>query len=460
MSVTVVALVRKLLLDQGLAARAMRSSAWTVMGYGGGQAIRLISNLILTRILFPEAFGLMALVTVFIMGLVMFSDVGIGPSILQNKRGDEPDFLNTAWTIQVVRGVILWLGTCAIAIPAATFYNEPMLAQLLPVAGVSLLVAGFNPTRIETAARHLLIGRLTLIDLSAQTIGIIAMGILAWIFESIWALVAGTVITALAKLVLTSVFLPGERNRFRWEPTAAHELIHFGKWIFLSTICGFLIGQGDRAILGKYLSMYLLGIYNIGYFLASFPLLLGSAVMGRLMIPLYRERPPSASAENFQRLRKMRFAMSGGLLSLVLVMAFFGPFLIGVMYDDRYIAAGGIVVLIACVQITTVIGLTYDQSALAAGDSRNFFFLTALRATVQTAFFLIGAEIGGLTGALVGQGIAGITVYPFVIRLARRHGAWDPLHDAIFFAVGYLLGAAALWLHHDKIALLAQLVAP
>jgi hypothetical protein len=107
-----------------------------------------------------------------------------------------------------------------------------------------------------------------------------------------------------------------------------------------------------------------------------------------------------------------------------------------------------------------VIGLTYDQSALAAGDSRNFFFFTALRASVQTAFFLVGAEIGGMTGALVGQGIAGITVYPFLIRLARRHGAWDPLHDGIFFSVGYLLGAVALWLHHDKIALLAQLVAP
>jgi O-antigen/teichoic acid export membrane protein len=438
----------------------MRSSAWTIMGYGGGQAIRLASNLILTRILFPEAFGLMALVTVFIMGLVMFSDVGIGPSILQNKRGDDPEFLNTAWTIQVIRGVVLWLGTCAIAIPAASFYNEPMLAQLLPVAGLSLLVAGFNPTRIETAARHLLIGRLTLIDLSAQTIGIIAMGILAWIFESIWALVAGTVITALAKLVLTSLFLPGEKNRFRWEGSAAHELIHFGKWIFLSTICGFLIGQGDRAILGKYLSMYLLGIYNIGYFLASFPLLLGSAVMGRLMIPLYRERSPSASRENFLRLRKMRFAMTGGLLSLVMLMAFFGPVLIDFLYDDRYAAAGGIVVLIACVQITTVIGMTYDQSALAVGDSRNFFFFTALRATVQTVFFLVGAEIGGMTGALIGQGLAAITVYPFLIRLARRHGAWDALHDAVFFGGGYLLGALALWVNQDRIMHLAQLVAP
>lgn len=71
------------------------------------QLIRLGSNLILTRLLFPEAFGLMALVQTFMTGLAMFSDIGIGPSIIQNRRGEDPDFLNTAWTIQIGRGVML-----------------------------------------------------------------------------------------------------------------------------------------------------------------------------------------------------------------------------------------------------------------------------------------------------------------------------------------------------------------
>ena len=72
----------------GLMARALRGSAWIMLGYCSGQGFRLISNLILTRLLFPEAFGLMALIMVFIVGLTMFSDVGIGPSISQSKRGD------------------------------------------------------------------------------------------------------------------------------------------------------------------------------------------------------------------------------------------------------------------------------------------------------------------------------------------------------------------------------------
>src|SRR3989442_984776 len=102
-----------------LRARAMRGMVWAFSSYGVNQFLRLASNLVLSRLLAPKAFGLMALVAVFLSGLQMFSDVGIRPSIIQNRRGDEPDFLNTAWTIQVIRGTALWLLSCLIAWPAA-----------------------------------------------------------------------------------------------------------------------------------------------------------------------------------------------------------------------------------------------------------------------------------------------------------------------------------------------------
>ncbi len=274
--------------------RALRGSAWIMLGYGGSQALRLGANLILTRLLFPEAFGLMAIVTVFLVGLTMFSDVGIGPSISQSKRGDDPDFLNTAWTIQVVRGFALWLVACAIAWPVSWFYGDSALAYLLPVAGIALAIGGFDPTRIETAHRHLLVGRLTVLDLISQSIGIVTMVVLALILQSVSALVLGNLVGVAARLLLTHFFLPGVPNRFRWEPGAASELIGFGKWIFASTIFGFLSAQGDRAVLGKFLTLSMLGVYNIGYFLASFPILLGYAVTGRVLIPIYREKPAHA----------------------------------------------------------------------------------------------------------------------------------------------------------------------
>ena len=429
----------------GLFARAMRGSAFTAGSYAISQVIRLGANLVLTRLLFPEAFGLMALVSVVLVGLAMFSDMGVGPAISQHPRGDERAFLDTAYSINVARGGLLWLLTCALAYPVAALYDAPDLRLLLPVAGITLLIAGFNPTRIDTANRHLLLGRLTLLDLMAQFIGIAAMLVLALVMQSVWALVIGAIFGSAAKLVILSKWLPGPANRVRWDKEAAHDLIHFGKWIFLSTACGFLLAQGDKAIFGAYLSLQELGVYNIGYFLASFPVLLAGAVVGRIMIPLYRDHPPAASAANFTKMRRLRFGVTGGTLILLAVLALTGVALVEVMYDARYAGAGAIVVAIACMQMPGVVGMTYDQSALAAGDSRTYFLLMALKATVQTAAFLIGAAQGGVMGALLAQAIALVLLHPAIVLLARKHRVWDPVHDAVFLGLAAGLAGLALW---------------
>ena len=431
----------------GLFARAMRGSAFTAGSYAISQIIRLGANLVLTRLLFPEAFGLMALVSVVLVGLAMFSDMGVGPAISQHPRGDERAFLDTAYSINVARGGLLWLLTCALAYPVAALYDAPDLRLLLPVAGITLLIAGFNPTRIDTANRHLLLGRLTLLDLMAQFIGIVAMLLLALVMQSVWALVIGAIFGSAAKLVILSKWLPGPANRFRWDKEAGHDLIHFGKWIFLSTACGFLLAQGDKAIFGAYLSLQELGVYNIGYFLASFPVLLAGAVVGRIMIPLYRDHPPAESAANFTKMRRLRFGVTGGTLILLAVLALTGVALVGVMYDARYAGAGAIVVAIACMQMPGVVGMTYDQSALAAGDSRTYFLLMALKATVQTAAFLIGAAQGGVMGALLAQAIALVLLHPAIVLLARKHRVWDPVHDAVFLGLAAGLAGLALWWH-------------
>jgi O-antigen/teichoic acid export membrane protein len=414
-----------------LFARALRGGALTAGSYAVAQGARLVSNLILARLLFPEAFGIMALVAVCLIGLAMFSDVGIGPAISQNARGDDPDFQNTAWTINVLRGGVLWIAACLLAAPAAAFYAAPDLAQLLPVAGLTLLIAGFNPTRIDTAHRHLLLGRVTVLDLTSQIAGIVVMVVLAYAMRSVWALVIGAVIGAAIKLALTWWLLPGPANRFRWEPASARALIRFGKWIFLSTACGFLLAQGDKAIFGGYLSLAELGFYNIGYFLASFPVLLGGAVTGRILLPLYRDHPPAGSSANAARMAQLRYGVSAVLIVLLAGLALFGVPLVGLLYDDRYADAGAIVVAVACVQMIVVIGMTYDQSALAAGNARGYFLVIAGKAVLQTVALMAGMAWVGLGGALLAQGAALALAHGLIVMLARRHGAWDARHDLV-----------------------------
>jgi O-antigen/teichoic acid export membrane protein len=442
---------------EGLMARALRGSAVTMLGFGASVAIRLAGNLILTRLLFPEAFGLMALVTVFLVGLAMVSDLGLGPSIHQSRRGDDPVFLGTCWSMQLVRAVVLFLAACAIAPTAAAFYGAGDLARLLPAAALTILIEGFTPIRRETAIRHLRLGHLTLIDIAAQIVGLCAMVVLALATRSVWALVLGNILGALVRLALVHAFLPGPRIRAAWDRTALGEILRFGGWVFLSTLCGFLIQQGDKAILGVYLTLEQLGIYNIGFLLASFPLMFGQAVAGRVLVPFYREAATAADpAATRRRMRRMRAALTAMLLVPLVALAFAATPLVGFLYDPRYADAAGVLAALAAAQAFQIVGLTYDQAALAAGNSRGFFVVVAARSAIQTAAFLIGLANGGLASALVAYGIGVAIQHLLVIRLARDHRVWDPLHDGVALGLSLPLLALALWLNAPALAALAD----
>src|SRR4051794_31786373 len=117
---------------------ATHGSLWTIAGYGTSQVLRFGSNLVLAKLLFPQAFGLMAIVNGVMQGLVMLSDVGIGQSIIRHNRRDDPEFYNTAWTLQVIRGMLLAIMGVALAWPIGQFYN-PFLTQFIAVVSLTTL---------------------------------------------------------------------------------------------------------------------------------------------------------------------------------------------------------------------------------------------------------------------------------------------------------------------------------
>jgi hypothetical protein len=98
--------------------------------------------------------------------------------------------------------------------------------------------------------------------------------------------------------------------------------------------------------------------------------------------------------------------------------------------------------------------LTYDQAALAQGDSKGFFVVSAAKATLQTGGFLIGAYWMGLAGAMLGQAIGMVIYVPIIARLAWRHRVWDAKHDAVYLGLALVLGVFALWLNWPHVALL------
>ena len=141
----------------------------------------------------------------------------------------------------------------SIAHPLSIFYNQPELALLIPVAGLTTLIEGFVSTNVYSCQRNMQYSRNTLLEFSNELVGLVATLTWAYVHPSVWALVGGAVIGKFYHVAASHLILPGIRNRFHWDAKAFSELLHFGKWIFFSSVIFLLYAQGDRMILGKYL---------------------------------------------------------------------------------------------------------------------------------------------------------------------------------------------------------------
>ncbi len=381
--------------------QVLRGAAWTFIGYGASQALRLLSNVILTRLLVPEFFGLMALITVFIIGLNLFSDVGIGPSIIQNKRGDDPDFLNTAWTIQVIRGFALWFGCLLIAWPVANFYGNQQLLWLIPIVGLTTIIAGFNSTSIFTLNRHLALGKLTILEFGSQVIALIVM--ISWAFfdQTIWALVAGQIVSSLVKMVWSHQLVPEEHNRFAWDKEASKELFSFGRWIFIATAMSFLAVQADKLILGKLFTLEMLGIYTVAFTFAELPRQVMQRISQKVIFPVIAKRADLPREELRRQILQKRWFILVGIAGLVTLLVSFGDLLILKLYDERYTDGAWMLPIIALGLWPLLLPLTNEKALLAIGKPLYAAWGNFLKFLYMIIVLPLGFNFFGNLGALI-----------------------------------------------------------
>lgn len=394
--------------------RATRGAFWSMLSYGGRQGLRFIGNLILTRLLFQEAFGLMALVSVFQTGLQLFSDIGIGPGIVQHKRGDDPAFLNTAWTLQAIRGAALCLIGIAGAVPFAHFYGEPQLRGLIPFVMVTALLNGFNSTKLFTAQRHLEVERLAIIELTSGILGLGAMITWAVISPSVWALAGGSIVSALTKLVLSHVTLTGIRNRFQWDRDAFGGLIRFGRWVFLSTVLTFLVGHSDRLVFGKLIPVGMLGVYSIGATLAALPSQLLGSLGNQILFPVCSRvwNENGDLPRVFRRMRTPLLVASGWMLSGFIAG---GQTIIDIFYDDRYSEAGWVVQLVSMSSWFAIMLSTAGPVLMARGQVYHIVTSNVAKLVGMVVLIPLGYAHFDFPGAVAAYAACDVVKYVVIV---------------------------------------------
>lgn len=433
-----------------LRARVLRAGTWTLAGYGLSQILRLGGNLILTRLLYPEAFGLMAIVMVVIYGVIMLTDVGIGQSIVQKNRGNDPAFLNTAWTIQIVRGVLIWCGLYALSSPIATLYGEPQLADMLPVVGLTAIISGFNSTKLFIAKRNLEAARVTQIEISTYTLGLLCTIYLAWLQESVWSLVWGTLITAFLKMVASHVALHGVRNKFAWDRDAVDQMAGFGRWILLSSSLTFLSIEGSRLLIGAFLDMRQLALYTLA---STMSLLFWQALLqlaSHVLFPAYSEINRTNPDNLVAALYKTRLALLLPGWGAAVLFTFFGVKIMGILYDPRYHDSGAMLEVLAAGSFAKCIWGSYAGILVAVGKVATETLMTAVQIVCQIFGMLIGYHYWGDMGIIAGVAAANWMMYPISTYIMFRNGLWHAKYELMILAVS-MLAVLFAWKHMTQI---------
>jgi len=434
----------------GLKALALRGSAWTIAGYGTGQVLRLGSNLILTRLLIPEAFGLMALVNVFMHGLQMFSDVGIGTSIIQHKRGEDPNFLNTAWALQIFRGALLGAIAFAASGPMAEFYGDRRISSILLILSVCALLQGFDSIGRYLATGRLHAHRIVGVTLGAAVIQIGVSIIIAVITGSVMSLAWGQLAGVASTVLLGHLFFDPHSHRFSLSKEHAIDVLSFGGWLALNTVAGFLAISIDRFAIPRLVSMKEFGLYSVAAMFAMLPFIMSQRLASSIMFPALARVAKDNRIERLRRaLHRSRRGIMIGVSGLVCATMLSGPAFFALVYPPEYHEAWIPVLSLGPFVWLSSFKFSTDRVLLALREGRLLFTSNAVRVLGSIAGAAGGWSFAQMPGFVLGLAIGPLAGYLVCIIYLYRRDLVRVREECVILGLGAVLlsaSAAGGWL--------------
>jgi len=400
------------------------ASFWSLFQIFGNYGLRLASNLIMTRLLVPEAFGLMALLGTLLTAFALFTDMGINRSIVREPDGDTDRFLRVAWVAKILRGAIIaaftliaalliWLLAPSIATPG-TAYADPVLPALVAVAALSPLIQGAEATTKDLTLRRLQNWWVTFVGISAQVAGLISMILFVQIEASVWALLFGMLVSTFLATALSFFIYPGPKMRFEWDAEIAWRLWTYGKFLLGSSALTFVARNADKLMLAGFLGSATFGVYTIAMVWVEAGVSLLNRIADRVGFPalaeIIRDRPHDVRRlfRKFQTVIDLFCAL--GFLATFL----FGEALIRFLYTSDYAAAGSYLQILSLgflvARFQTLNGLLMN-----IGDSRSIMIVSGIRAIAICITLPVSFHLLGLPGALLATSMTPAISAPFTI---------------------------------------------
>lgn len=366
------------------------------------QVLSFVRLTVLARLLTPDDFGILGIALLVMSMLETFSNTGFNAALIQQKKDIRP-YLDTAWTISVIRGVVLFGLLYAVAPLAAQLRvaeeKIPLVINVIRVTGISFLLNGLTNIGIVYFQKELQFHKKFIMGSLTNIVSVAASIVIAIVYRTVWALVLGRLMSNILNCML-SYYLHPYRPKLRFNIEKAKELWNFGRWITANTILGFIMTQGDDLFVWAYLGPTSLAYYQMAYKISQFALNEITRIINNIVFPAY-----SKIQNNTVRLR-------GGFIkilenTLLVSLPLSGIIFIYSPIYTRYILGSKWIPIIIPLQILSIVGAikTFNASSgpiyfsLAKGNfatiinSIRFLFFIALMIPFTLKFKITGTAL-------------------------------------------------------------------
>ncbi|WP_311173551.1 lipopolysaccharide biosynthesis protein [Halobellus ordinarius] len=433
----------------GLAERTAKSGVWAVFTNVADRGLQLLMVVILARLLDPADFGLLGIALLTLTALRRFSQLGFNEALIQNDATNVDSYLDTFWSIEIVRGFVL-AGLLIVSAPyVAGFFGEPRAEPILEVIAVTPVLLGIKNPAIVYFKKDLAFHKQFVYTMSGSVVNFVVAVTLAVATRSVWALVFGYVAADAARF-LTSYLINGYRPRPGLDPDAAREMFGFGKWITGSGIVYFLIGQGDDAVVGWLLTASSLGFYQVAYRFAKAPATEISQVISSVAFPAYSQLQddiPQLRAAFFQTLQVTTLIAFPVAVGIAVV----APTFVEAAFGQEWMPMVPVMQLVAVYGFFIALGSTYSPIWKALGRPDYMTKLGVARLVLTAIVIIPATQRFGITGAAAA--VTGVYIFPmmpfdvYLVIQSVETSLTRLLRELSYPAVAsFLMGGVVFWL--------------
>lgn len=402
-----------------LRTNAARGAVITLSAQGTRFTITLVYQIIITRLLTPANFGLVAMVEPMVAFIYMFNTLGLTQATIQKDKVTQNELSSMFW-INALFGLCVCLVALAIAPLVGRFYHDPRATEVMQCFSLTLIMAGLSAQHIALMSRRMMFGRIAIIEISAALAGASAAIYAALSGWGYWALVVTSLVTSLVATILAWT-LSGWRPSLRPRFDGVGAMLGFGSKLAGFNILNFLSQNLQNVLIGRINGPVQLGFYNRGYRLLLFPLVQILQPIARVAIPVLSRLQTQPHTYRRVYLTMLQAIYLAAVPGVICGIAFPAP-IIATLFGVNWLPVAPILFWLSMFGVTSFLSSSSGWLFISQGRTGEYFALGAINAVAYITAFVIGVHTGAI-GVARAYGLCGsVLTAPLTAFLVTRRG--------------------------------------